>query len=66
MAKRREKRASYFYDMSKIIMGGTVISFVQSIIVDGVELSNLVLYTIIFGFIATVFTALVADRLMEY
>lgn len=65
-AKRREKLSSFFYDMSKIIMGGTVITFLPSVVIDGVEFDGFVLYTISIGFSTVVILALIADRIMKY
>ena len=64
--KRREKRAAYFYDMSKILLGGTVLTFLPAVVLEGHELDGMVLYTFVPGIVSTILTAVIGDMMMEY
>lgn len=64
--RRREKRSSYFYDMSKIVMGGTVLAVVPYISIEGNELNEPVIYTFSLGLCLTIAFAMIGDRILKY
>lgn len=64
MAKlRKEKLAGYYYDLSKLIMGGLGISGISPIFGGDVGLVNW--YSVVVAFAAAIWLAIMANRILK-
>ena len=61
---RKEKLASYFYDMSKLIFTAMVLGGMSSLYTD--EFKPYTIPVVIAGVILTYITAFVANRILKY
>lgn len=61
---RREKLATYFYDLSKLVFAGTFLTNIPGLLMLDFTISNVV--NIIFGFILMSLLAWNANRLLTY
>ncbi|WP_308394697.1 DUF6722 family protein [Prevotella sp.] len=61
---RKEKLASYFYDLSKLIFTGLVLGGIVPVFTDGTYTPKL--WILIAGSIATYITAFFANRILKY
>lgn len=60
---RREKLASYFYDLSKLILAGVVIGGLTPIYTNNVEDVNL--NVILIGAVATILLAWIGNKILR-
>lgn len=61
---RREKLASYLYDISKLTFAALVLGGLTPMLLTNGINDNW--FTIIFGALTTFFSALIADRILKY